>query len=123
MKMIEALPESTGTCIGIRVSGTVTSQDYREFLERARTAIEEHGKANLVVVFDDFKFIEGWDVFTADLSFALGEYRHIERAAYVGDRGWEKMLVQLVGLFTRARERNFPTNELQAAWSWACGTG
>jgi hypothetical protein len=54
--MFELLPESTDTCIGFKISGEVTAEDYDTLLPKLDEAIAAHGKINLLVLIEDFKF-------------------------------------------------------------------
>lgn len=120
--MFEILPESTDTCIGVNVSGELSTEDYAEFLPKLDAAIEAHSKINLVLVMGDF---EGWssmDAAKADYKFGTQEYRHVERAAFVGDKTRQNLMVKIMSPFTRhTHERFFEMDQLEEAWEWAKG--
>jgi hypothetical protein len=54
-----------------------------------------------------------------DLKFGFGEYKHIRRAAFVGDQKWLTWFTRFVGPFTRAEEKHFSAGQLEAALSRA----
>ena len=117
--MFEILPESTETCIGFRVSGELTTEDYDSLLPKLDEAIAAHGKINLLMVMGDF---EGWsDLDAAKADFKLGthQYRQVEKAAYIGSKKWQKWIVKILDPFTRRTdERFFNPEELDDAWNW-----
>ena len=45
--MFELLDESTENCIGFRVSGKVSAEDYDVVLPKLDASIEAHGRINL----------------------------------------------------------------------------
>jgi hypothetical protein len=49
----------------------------------------------------------------------FGEYKHIRRAAFVGDQKWIAWFTRVIGPFTRAEEKHFPEGQLEAAIDWA----
>jgi hypothetical protein len=80
--MFEILPESTETCIGFRVSGELTAEDYDSLLPKLDEAIAAYDKINLLMVMGDF---EGWsDLDAAKADFKLGthQYRQVEKAGF-----------------------------------------
>jgi hypothetical protein len=56
--MFELLPESTGACLGFKLSGKVTEEERNAMLPKLDEAITAHGKINLLYLMADF---EGWD--------------------------------------------------------------
>jgi hypothetical protein len=118
--LFEILPESTNTCIGINVRGELSTDDYAEFLPKLDEAIEAQGKINLVFVMGDFEGWAGMDAAKADYKFGTQEYRHVERAAFVGDKTHQKWMVKIMSPFTRhTQERFFESDQLEEAWQWA----
>lgn len=117
--MYETLDESTQTCLVCRISGKVTSEEYQQFQEAVNERIKTNHKINLVVLLSNFEFYGDISAARMDLKFAFDEYKHIRRAAFVGDQMWIDWFTRLIGPFTRAEERHFPDGELEAAFDWA----
>ena len=117
--MFEILPESTDNCVGFKVSGKVTAEDYDLLLPKIDEAISAHGKINLLVLMDDY---EGWDGTEAakdDLKFGTQEYRQVEKAAFVAENKWMRRAVKIMDPFTRrTEERVFEPDQLDEAWGW-----
>ena len=120
--MFEILPESTDSCIGFKMSGKVTAEDYDVLLPKLDEAISAHGKINLLVLMGDFEGWDGLDAAKDDFKFGTQEYRQVEKAAFVGENKWMKRAVKIMGPFTRrTEERVFEPDQLDEAWRWVKG--
>ena len=118
--MIEILPQSSETCIGFKVSGKVTAEDYDVLLPKLDEAISAYGEINLVVVMGDFEGWAGLDAAKADFKLGTRQYRQVEKAAFVGDKKWQEWMVKIMDPFTRRTdERFFDPDHLEDAWQWA----
>ena len=116
--MIEYLPENTPTCFVVKFSGKLRGVEYRELISKVEYAIRTNGPVNLVLVMQELEFPE-WDAVKADTHFGLKDYRHVRRAAYVGDQKWVEWFVKLIGPFTRTEEHMFRPDQLNEAVTWA----
>ena len=116
--MIEYLPESTPTCFVVKFSGKLRGAEYNELIGKVESAIQANNSINLVLVLQELEFPE-WEAIKADTHFGLKDYRHIRRAAFVGDHKWADWFVKLIAPFTRAEERMFHPEQLSKAVQWA----
>lgn len=116
--MIEYLPASTPACLVVKFSGKLRGAEYRELIGKVESAIQANTTVNLVLVMQDLEFPE-WEAIKADAHFGVKDYRHIRRAAYVGDHKWAEWFVKLIGPVTRAEERMFRPDQLSEAVTWA----
>ena len=117
--MIEILPQSTDTCIGFKVSGKVTSEDYDVLLPVLDKAISAHGKINLLVEMGDLKGWADLDAAKADFKLGTQQYRQVDRAAFIGDKKWQEWMVKMLDPFTRRTDERFFTFEQRdEAWRW-----
>lgn len=117
--MFEILPESSDACIGFKISGKVSADDYRQLMPRLDEAIAARGKINLLVLVEDFDGYDGLDAAKADFHFGANEYRQVEKAAFVGDGKWMARLVKVMDPFTRhTDERSFTPDQIDEAWAW-----
>jgi SpoIIAA-like len=117
--MIEILPQSTETCLAVRFSGKVTGQEYQQFLDAIEGRLKTSDKISLVCELVGFDFYGDFESAKKDFKFGFGEYKHIHRAAFVGDQKWIEWFTRLVGPFTRAEEKHFPADQFEAAFRWA----
>ena len=117
--MIEVLSESTATCVGFKISGKVSAEDFDVMVPKLDEAISAHGKVNLLMVMGDFEGISGLDAFKADFNFGTHQYRKVDKAAFVGDKKWLNWVVKIMDPFTRRTdEKLFASNQLEEAWQW-----
>jgi hypothetical protein len=113
------LDESTQTCLVCRFSGKVTGQEYQQFLNAVDERLKASDTINLVVLLGTLEFSDDFSAAKQDFKFATQEYKHVRRAAYVGDKMWIDWFTRLIGPFTHAEERHFDDAELDAAFEWA----
>ena len=117
--MIEILPQSTESCLGFKVSGKVTAEDYEVLIPQLDQAIAASGKINMLVVMGDFEGWAGLDAAKADFKLGTHQYRQTEKAAFVGDKKWQEWMVKIMDPFTRrTNERFFDLEQLDNAWQW-----
>lgn len=122
--MFTIMGRSTEDCIGVEVGGTVRTEDYEKLKPVLSNAIEAHGTINLVVYVKDFEGLEGMDVLREDLKLAFNEYKDIAKVAIVGDDRWQEWTAKLLGALTLGtQERYFEIEQMDEAWTWACGVG
>jgi hypothetical protein len=117
--MIEMLPQSTASCLAVHFSGKVTGAEYQQFLDALRQCLEAAEKVSLVLELSGFEFYGDFEAARQDFKFGFGEYKHIHRAAFVGDQKWIEWFARLIGPFTRAEEKHFPEGQIEAACLWA----
>jgi hypothetical protein len=119
--MIKILEQSTNSCLAVHFSGKVTGIEYQQFLDALAERLKTGNKVNLVVELVDFDFYGDFDSVKKDFKFGLGDYKHVHRAALVGDSKWITWFTHLIGPFTRAEEKHFPAEQFEAALHWAKG--
>jgi hypothetical protein len=117
--VIEILPQSTPSCLAVRFSGKVTGADYQQFLDALGERLGPANTVSLVLELSDFEFYGDFEAARKDLKFGFGAYKHMRRAAFVGDQKWIEWFARLIGPFTSAEEKHFPAGEIEAAYQWA----
>lgn len=116
--MFEVLPESHGQTIGIRVTGTLTDDDYKSVLIPViEKALAEEGKLRVLLLFEDF---EGWDLQAAwdDTVFGMTHRTDFERLALVGAPSYVEWGMRLFVPLMSGSIRNFSAEDLKTAWRW-----
>ena len=68
----------------------------------------------------DFDFYGDFESAKKDFKFGFGEYKHVRRAAFIGDQKWIEWFTRFGGPFTRAEEKHFPQDQFEEAFNWAC---
>jgi hypothetical protein len=117
--MIKILEQSTPGCLAAHFSGKVTGQDYQQFLDALEERLKTGGQVSLVLELSGFEFYDDFEAAKKDFKFGFGEYKHIHRAAFVGDQKWIGWFTRFVGVFTRAEEKHFASDQFDDAFSWA----
>lgn len=118
--MIEQLSERAAAgVIGVRISGRLQRDDFAKMSEWIDAALSRGGKCRLLIKFGDFR---GWDAegLADDLRFHLVGSKGLERIAYVGDKAWERVLVDLSKPLTRPEIRYFEASAIDDAYAWLC---
>lgn len=109
----------TDRVVTIRVSGVLTQPELIASQKAAGQAIEQLGKARLLLLLENFKGTanEGdW----GDLSFQVNYDSAIERIAIVSEAEWQDAALLFTGKGIRQMLiRHFLPSELAAARDWA----
>lgn len=89
--------------VTLRVSGTLSLDEYTSSQKGISDAIKKSGKVRILILAEDF---EGWEKAGDwnDVTFQLAHDGDIERMAIVSNKKWEDM----ARLFTGSGLRRFP---------------
>jgi len=117
--MIEILPQSTSGCLAVHFSGKMTGEEYQQFLDALGERLKVTEKVSLVLELTGFEFYGDFESARKDFKFGFGDYKRIHRAAFVGNQKWIEWFTRLMGPFTRAEEKHFPEDQIEAAFAWA----
>jgi hypothetical protein len=117
--MIEILQQSNNTCLAVHFSGKVTGEEYQLFLTAVDERLKNNERINLLVSLSDFDFYGDFESAKKDFKFAFSEYRHVQRAAFVGSQKWLSWFTHLIGPFTHAKEKHFSEVQFDEALAWA----
>jgi hypothetical protein len=116
--MLQIMPESQEYTLGVKVTDKFTNRDYQEFLiPRLEDLIKEHGRVRVLLYFDgDF---QGWELEAIRSEpFGLEHKDDFQKIAVVGGSWWLSLEMKLLTPFMAGEVRNFPREELPAAWTW-----
>jgi hypothetical protein len=115
--MIATIETGSPKVVGVKLSGKLHDEDYKQFVPTMETILTAEGKVRLLVQLDDF---HGWDLHAAwdDFKFSLKHHADFERIAMVGDRKWEKWMANFCMPFTTAKVQYFDRSETDAALKW-----
>ncbi len=118
--MIEILEQSTGACLAVRFSGSVTGEEYQQFLDAIGYRLRNRDKVCLICELKGFDFYGDFEAARKDFKFGFGEYKRIYRAAFVGDQKWLEWFIRLIAPFTKVEEKHFSADQFDEALNWAC---
>jgi hypothetical protein len=118
--MITELPESEGSVLGVKITGKVTLDMEKEWIERFEKAIEEHGKVSALVYLDENA---SWGVKAGieDLKWVMKNMKQLNKVAVVSESNVWKWLVALDSPFAKLvgiSEKHFEPSEIADAWAW-----
>ena len=117
--MIEILPESHGNVIGLKASGKVTDQDYKEvIIPKLDSVLSEFDSGKFLYYlsdeFEGFELGAMWD----DLKYGTGHNDKFDKIALVGGPKWMEWTTQVCGHFIKAEMKTFEGDQLDEAWQW-----
>ena len=122
--MIERIDDMPAGTIGLRASGKLTRDEYREVLEPALREGIETGELRLLFVLTDFDGLEAAavpeDVKTG-LSAWLGHHSAWKRFALVTDVDWVAKAMRMFAWMTPGEVMIFDLGELDEASAWVAG--
>ncbi|MGZ9262924.1 MAG: STAS/SEC14 domain-containing protein [Candidatus Binatia bacterium] len=107
-----------GKLLQLNVRGMFKKADYDRIIEIAKEAIEREGKVDALVILEAF---EGWERRKdwGDVSFMMGQGRHIEKMAIVGDGKWQDDALAFTAKGFRATAIEYFTgSRLSEARTW-----
>jgi hypothetical protein len=115
--MIEMFQTTSPKIVGVRLSGKLHHEDYKSFVPALDTVVAAEGRGRLFVLMEAFHGADlhaVWD----DIKFGLKHFSDFDRIATVGDRRWEKWMVQMSKPFVKAKAKYFDMADIDAARAW-----
>ncbi|MCP4199201.1 MAG: STAS/SEC14 domain-containing protein [Proteobacteria bacterium] len=118
--MIEKLPQSGGSVLGVKIMGKVTLEAEKELIGKVEEVVQEHGKISLLAQLDEGA---GWGIKAGleDLKWMVMNIKKIDKIAIVSDSNTWKWLVNLDSPFAKligVGEKHFAVVDIDAAWKW-----
>jgi hypothetical protein len=110
--------DAAGKLLQIRIRGMLKKADYDRIIQIAKEAIAREGKIRALAILEGF---EGWERHEewGDVSFMIGQGRHIEKMAIVGDEKWrDDALAFTAKGFRPTAIEFFGTSRLNEARTW-----
>lgn len=120
--MIEFMEQSSGPVLGVKASGRLSDEDYKQrLIPKLETLLKQHGRLDLLFYLDET--FEGWDLAAAwdDATFGLSHRADFDKVAVVGGPSWIEWGVKLGGFLMKGEVRVFPAGQLDDAWAWVRG--
>lgn len=116
LEIIDGLPDSV---LGLKASGKVSADDYRQVLAPALEALlSRQAKGRLLYVLGpEFEGFSGGAMWQ-DARVGLSHFSSFERVAVVTDHDWLENLVNAFGFVLPGEVRTFDCDDLQAARVW-----
>lgn len=118
---MELQEEADGKILVAKMSGKLTKEDYKHFLQAVERLVKNHGKIRVLCQMHDF---HGWKLgaLWEDMKCDATHFADIERLAVVANRLWQAEMALVCNPFGEARQvRYFDQHEFDQAveWIWA----
>ncbi len=113
--MLKIIGTGTEQVIGVKASGRLTAEDYKNFLPQLEERIRRQSPILLFVDMSDF---EGWETKAAwdDLKFGLAHDLDFARIGVVTDKKWLQWMIRTSNIFFSAEMRWFTDKEEALRW-------
>jgi hypothetical protein len=122
--MIERMEEMPAGAVGLRASGKLSKEDYRDVLEPALREAVESGELRMVFVLTDFEGLEpgAWveDVKTG-LRVWVRDHAAWKRFALVTDVDWVAKAMHMFAWMTPGEVLIVSLDRLEEAKTWVAG--
>jgi hypothetical protein len=115
--MIQILPSPKENIIALKISGTLSKEDYLSIVPTMEAKIRQFGKLRFYGEIEDLKMPELaalWE----DLKFDMKHYHDFSHVAVVGEPGWLASLTKITSPLVPAEVRVFAKEEKAAAMQW-----
>lgn len=116
---VTILPETNDTTLCLRMTGTITADDYMKYFDGpVKKIADTNGWYNLYVLHDEN--FEGWSAEAADLSFrCISEYSpKARRLAYINAPDSRMLMMKMLSPMMKAETRFFELDEADEAMTW-----
>jgi hypothetical protein len=124
--MVERLADMPPSTIGVRLSGTITKDEYHELLAPVLEALDRGEQVRYLVATDpDFHGLDLdalWEDVKAGGSIGLKHRKSWERFAVVTDKEWMRRAIAAFGWLSPGELRIFEPGELDAAKRWVAAS-
>lgn len=110
--------------VGLRASGKLTRDDYRDVLEPALKEAVDSGEARVVFVLADFDGLEAGAVpedVKAGVSMEFAHRKEWKRLTLVTDVDWVAKAMRMFAWLMPGELKIFPLDQLEDAKSWVAG--
>ena len=117
--MIEVLAQSEGRILGVRLTGSVSDEDYEKvFIPALDKLIKEHGKIRCLYYMDEG--FEGWELGAMwdDATYGIRHKDDFDKIAVVGGPKWAEWGTKVAAHLISAEVKTYHAEQLGEAWTW-----
>jgi hypothetical protein len=115
--MIEILPSLKENIIALKISGTLTKEDYLSIVPIMEAKIKQFGKIRFYGQIENLK-MPTLSALWEDIKFDAKHYHDFSHVAVVGEPEWMAALTKLTAPIIPAEVRVFGREETGAAMEW-----
>jgi hypothetical protein len=121
---VEVMSESGGKTLGVRATGRMSDEDYKEvWIPKLEEILGEHGSVRVLLYMDEG--FEGFEpgAMWEDTKFGFGHIKtaaqgKFEKVAVVGGSKWYRRFGEIFGHLMPGEVKGFEGSELEKAWEW-----
>lgn len=115
--MIEFLPETKGNLVAIKMSGTITEEDYERCLSEADSIFDRDRIEHLIL---DWEHLKGWapGARSAGTWFGMHYRALVGRVAIIAKEKWADEILRVTDIYRAAEVRRFSPADRAAAFAW-----
>jgi len=110
-----------GPVVQVQLMGRPDAADFAEAEGDLDARLRERDGFRLLLDLREFDGWQGLGAITGHFSLAREHAGLVQRAAVVGDHGWQELGQRVAGRFLNAESRFFPGEEFDAAKAWLTG--
>ena len=115
--MIQLLPSPKENLVSLKVSGSLTKEDYDRILPTLETKIRQFGKIKLYVEVEKLA-LPTLNALWEDLKMDLKHYNDFSYVAVVGEPDWLAAITKLVSPLVPAEVRTYDREDRATAMQW-----
>ena len=115
--MIEHIDEDVEGLVAVRITNTISKNDYFALLPEMERKMVQSGKINLYIEISDGV---RWNArsFWSDINFNLKHAQDVRKVAFVGDEQLEEKIIELLKPVENAEIRWYNYAEREEALEW-----
>ena len=107
-----------GPCIQISLMGKLDPDEYKQAETDLDSLLRERDGFRLLIDLREFDGWQGLTALAAHFRLAQGHIGMLDRAAIVGDKGWQRIAQKVASHVLGARTQYFQSEEIENAKSW-----
>jgi len=118
--MIKELGESKGSILAFEITGKVTLEEEKEWIERFDKVLETYDKVSVMIIFGE-NVSWGTKAGYEDIKWIIKHMKRFDKIAIVTDSTVWKWLITLDSQFAKLigiGERHFESSEAKEALAW-----
>jgi hypothetical protein len=115
--MIELLPETGGGLIAVKMSDTITEEDFGKYFADADAIFDRERVEHLIF---DWEHLKGWAPGARSVGTWFGMHHRamVGRVAVIADDRWADEVLRITDIFKAATVRRFAPSERATAFAW-----
>ena len=118
--MIKKLPQSSGNNLAYEITGKVSAEDEKAWIEELNKITEAYEKFNVMIVLGEHTSW-GIEAGVADIKWIIEHMKKFNKIAFVAESSVWKWLIKVDSFFASfvgIDEKYFDVKDVNEAWEW-----